>query len=83
MFQFVSNEYLRLKVGRELVFSGHQGPMPESAPQMFEFIGTLHNVEKEKEEKLERERKNQSPSPRKTGFEMSHPIGWWNQSCLS
>lgn len=83
VFQFISDEYVRLKVSRELVFDGYQGPMPESAPEVFEFMGILRNLEKEKEERLERERKNRSPSPRESWFEMNHPMGWWNQSRFS
>jgi hypothetical protein len=77
-FQFISDEYLRLKVGRELVFSGHHGPVPESAPEVFEFMGILRNFEKEKAERAERERRNRSPSPGETWFERSHPMGSWN-----
>jgi hypothetical protein len=75
VFQFISNKYLRLKVGREVVL-GHPGPFPESAPEVFEFVGMLRNLmQEEREGRLERERRmreweiaNRSPSPREDWF---------------
>jgi hypothetical protein len=72
VFQFLSNDYVKLKVPREVVFTNRDPPA--DAPEVFEFAGIRYDREKEK---AERKRKR-SPSPRETWFEMNHPMGWWN-----
>lgn len=57
--------------------------LPPDAPETFEFVGILRDLEKEKEERLraaEEEKKNRPESPRESYFEMNHPMGWWAQS---
>ncbi|KKZ63502.1 hypothetical protein EMCG_02189 [[Emmonsia] crescens] len=76
VFQFISNDYVKLKVPREVVFANRD--LPAEAPEVFEFAGIRYDREKGK---AERKRKR-SPSPRETWFEMNHPMGWWNQSRL-
>jgi hypothetical protein len=76
--QFLSNDYLKLKVGRELVLKNM--PQPPHAPEFFEFVGISSDREKEKE-KAERERREgidrfAPPLPRESWFEMNHPMGW-------
>jgi hypothetical protein len=71
--QFLSNDYLKLKVGRELVLK--YMPQPPHAPEFFEFVGISSDREKEKE-KADRFAR---PSPGETWFEMNHPMGWWNE----
>ncbi|EQL29708.1 hypothetical protein BDFG_07700 [Blastomyces dermatitidis ATCC 26199] len=76
VFQFISNDYVKLKVPREVVFANRD--LPAEAPEVFEFAGIRYDREKGK---AERKRKR-SPSPRETWFEMNHLMGWWNQSRL-
>ncbi|KAK2047280.1 hypothetical protein LZ31DRAFT_551586 [Colletotrichum somersetense] len=54
VFRFISDDHLILKVGRDMVFEGYEGPVPESAPEVFEFVGILCH---ERTERLERPRK--------------------------
>jgi hypothetical protein len=52
-------------------------------PEMFDFVGILRDIEKERKERAEACKssiRNRLPSPRESFFEMSHPMGWWNQS---
>ncbi|KAK2030803.1 hypothetical protein LX32DRAFT_637862 [Colletotrichum zoysiae] len=82
VFQFIGDEHLILKVSRDLVFEGYEGPVPESAPEIFEFMGILRNEEKEKlereEKKLEREKERLERESRisDTLFDLNHPMGW-------
>lgn len=76
VFQFISNDYVKLKVPREVVFANRDPPA--EAPEVFEFAGIRYDREKGKAET----KRKRSPSPRETWFEMNHPMGWWNQSRL-
>jgi hypothetical protein len=78
--QFLSDDYLKLKVGHELVFMDKS--QPPHAPEFFEFVGIRYDREKEKAERERwkaQVRVQRSPSPRESWFEMNHPMGWWNQ----
>ncbi|KAF4908660.1 hypothetical protein CGCVW01_v012201 [Colletotrichum viniferum] len=77
--KFVSDEHLIVRVSRDLVFKGHPRSKSELALEVFEFMGILRDVEREKDEKLERLRKRRGPSPGKTWFERAHPMRYWNQ----
>ncbi|EEP78446.1 predicted protein [Uncinocarpus reesii 1704] len=74
VFQFLSHDYIKLKVPCEVAFK--RGETPTDAPEVFEFAGIRHDFEKAKEER----KRKRSPSPRETYFEMNHPQGWWNQN---
>lgn len=80
---FIGNGYMKLKVSREFVFMGSRRPIPPDAPDFFEFFGIIHDDEKDHAEQLawqEKRARERSPSPRETFFEMSHPMGSWNQA---
>jgi len=80
-FKFFKKKYLKLSVPRAVVEEGTK--LPPDAPETFEFVGILRDLEKEKEERLraaEEEKKNRPASPRESYFEMNHPMGWWAQS---
>ncbi|KAK2758164.1 hypothetical protein CKAH01_16878 [Colletotrichum kahawae] len=77
--QFVNDEYLTVRVSRDLVFECHSRPMPDSAPETFEFMGILRTPEKARAEARERLRAKRGPSPGETWFELNHPEGHWNQ----
>ncbi|KAL0941985.1 uncharacterized protein CTRU02_204748 [Colletotrichum truncatum] len=55
VFKFISNEYLTVKLSRDLVFEDHHEPVPESAPKFFKFSGILLNWKKERVERLHRQ----------------------------
>ncbi|KAK2802644.1 hypothetical protein FQN50_007252 [Emmonsiellopsis sp. PD_5] len=75
VFQFLSNDHLKLKVPREALFTNKEAPA--DAPEVFKFVGIRRDREKEREEwNLKRKR---SPSPKDSWFEMNHPMGWWSQ----
>ncbi|KAK2052622.1 hypothetical protein LY76DRAFT_687761 [Colletotrichum caudatum] len=54
VFRFISDEHLILMVSRDLVFEGYEEPVPESAPEVFEFAGILRG---ERTERISRARK--------------------------
>jgi hypothetical protein len=77
-FQFLSNDYLKLKVSRELVFMDES--QPPHAPEFFKFVGIHVDREKEKAERERREVEKTAqrpPSPRESWFEMNHPQGYY------
>jgi hypothetical protein len=79
--KFFGNEYLKLSVPRALVEGHHK--LRSGAPERFEFVGILRDLEKEKTERkqaAEEEEKRRPASPRESYFEMNHPMGWWAQS---
>lgn len=79
--KFFGDKYLKLSLPRAMVEFGHK--LPPGAPERFEFVGVLRDLEKEKEERLraaEERKKNRPASPRESYFEMNHPMGWWAQS---
>jgi hypothetical protein len=62
--KFFGNEYLKVSVPRALVEGGHK--LRSGAPERFEFVGIVRDLEKEKIE-----RKKACPaSPRESYFEM-------------
>ncbi|KAF4908530.1 hypothetical protein CGCF415_v006560 [Colletotrichum fructicola] len=52
--QFISDEYVIVRVSRDLVFERNSRPIPESAPKTFKFMGILRTLEKAKAEARER-----------------------------
>lgn len=81
-FQFLSNDYLKLRVSRELAFMGYDS-QPAHAPEFFDFVGICFRREREEAEREKRrakERAQRSPSPREARFEMNRPMGWWNET---
>ncbi|KAH0425349.1 hypothetical protein CcaCcLH18_11005 [Colletotrichum camelliae] len=77
--QFLSDEHIIVRVSRDLVFKCNSGPIPELAPETFEFMGVIHTLEKARAEAQERLREKRGPSPGETWFELSHSEGYWNQ----
>lgn len=86
-FQFISNDYLKLRVSREMVFMNPYAESlpaaPPDAPEVFEFVGIWRDREKEKAERQERLKAHCPLSPRESWFEMNHPMGWRHQSRYS
>ncbi|KAJ9131299.1 hypothetical protein NKR23_g11785 [Pleurostoma richardsiae] len=83
--KFIGKGYLKLRVSREMVFMNpyRASPTdpPSAAPEVFEFVGVLRDLEKERADRQKRLAKaRRSPSPRESWFELNHPMGWWNQS---
>jgi hypothetical protein len=74
--QFLSNDYLRLKVGHELVFIDRS--QPQQVPEFFEFVGIRFDMEKERERRKAQARVKHFLSPRESWFEINHPMGSWN-----
>jgi hypothetical protein len=64
LFKFFGNGYLKLSVSRDLVFNS--GGTDSSSVAMVDFVGVLRDLEKEKEERMEKQKQhaqNRSPSP--------------------
>lgn len=77
--RFFSNQYLKLSVPRALFKDAYRGRHGDfsRAPETFEFVGILRDMEREKQERkeqLERERKNAPSSPKFSMFNSFH--GW-------
>ncbi|KAL4861364.1 hypothetical protein BDV12DRAFT_180375 [Aspergillus spectabilis] len=77
--QFLSNDYLKLKAPRELLCQ--EGTPPPHLPEVFDFVAIRRGSREEREKRRKKEEAwPQPPSPKETWFEMTHPMGWWNQS---
>ena len=78
-FNFFRNEYLKLRVPRDLLKDVLVSP--STAPQIFEFVGILRDYENERKDMAEaREKATKNcppspPSPRESYFEMNHFMG--------
>jgi hypothetical protein len=55
--EFLSNDYLKLKVGREMAFI--DGDPPSDAPEVFEFVGISRDYEKDLKKKDKEKKKKQ------------------------
>lgn len=75
--QFLSNDYLKLKVGYDLV--SNDKPQPQDVPEIFDFVGIRLDVVKEREQRMASVKRKRSPSPRDSWFERTHSMGHWNQ----
>ncbi|KAK2757065.1 hypothetical protein FQN54_005034 [Arachnomyces sp. PD_36] len=82
VFQILNNDYVKLKVPREVFFEN--GDPPANTPEVFEFWGIRDDWKKEMEamerEIAERKRKRSPPSPKDNWFNNHHPMGYYNQS---
>lgn len=89
--EFIGDGFLGLTLPREMVFtcmhmdrhSNDRRPHfpPPIAPDVFEFIGVLRDLEKGEAERKERLARR-SPSPRETWFEMNYPMGWYKSGYM-
>lgn len=82
--KFIGKRYLKLRVSREMVFMNpfraSAPDPPTAAPEVFEFVGVLRDLERERADRQTRLASvRRSPSPRESWFELNHPMGWWNQ----
>ncbi|KAF2848283.1 hypothetical protein T440DRAFT_520219 [Plenodomus tracheiphilus IPT5] len=80
LFQFISSEFLKLRIPREMVYfkydTGSHLDIPSDAPEVFEFVGIWRDQEKEKAERRERFKAHCPPSPRESWFELHNSMDW-------
>lgn len=81
-FTFISDKYLRLTIPYEMALdpsvSKSSAPPPSTGLKVLELVGIWHTKE-EQDARLRELRSRRAPSPGDSYFEMSHPMGAWNQ----